>query len=61
MSPLLFYIHNKMIGVDIMKTVIKQDKKITITITYNNHPSQDAISNYAKKLKKTIDIKMPAS
>ena len=37
------------------------DKKITITITYNNHPSLDAIHNYAEKLKKTIDSKMPAS
>ena len=44
-----------------MKTIIKQDKNITITITYNNHPSQEAIKNYAEKLKKTIDSKMPAS
>ena len=44
-----------------MKTVVKQDKKITITITYTNEPSKDAIRNYAEKLKKTIDIKMPAS
>ena len=44
-----------------MKTITKQDKKITITITYNNHPSPDAIHNYAEKLKKTIDSKMPAS
>jgi hypothetical protein len=50
-----------MIGDNIMKTRIKQDKKITITITYNNNPSQDAIHNYAEKLKKTIDSKMPAS
>lgn len=50
-----------MIGVGIMKTVTKQDKKITITITYTNHPSPEAIKNYAEKLKKTIDIKMPAS
>ena len=44
-----------------MKTIIKQDKKLTITITYNNHPSQEAIQNYAEKLKKTIDSKMPTS
>lgn len=44
-----------------MKTIVKQDKKITITITYNNHPSNDAISNYAKKLKKIIDSKVIAS
>ena len=50
-----------MIGVDIMKTIVKQDKKITITITYNNEPSKEAIHNYAEKLKKTIDSKMPAS
>jgi hypothetical protein len=58
---LSFYIHNKMIGDGIMKTIIKQDKKLTITITYNNEPSDDAIRNYAEKLKKTIDSKMPAS
>ena len=50
-----------MIGVDIMKTIIKQDKNITISITYNNTPSQKAIRNYAEKLKKTIDSKMHAS
>ena len=50
-----------MIGRDIMKTVIKQDKNVTITITYTNHPSQDAIKNYVEKLKKTIDSKMQAS
>lgn len=44
-----------------MKTIVKQDKKNTITITYNNHPSQDAIREYAQKLKKTIDSKMHAS
>lgn len=44
-----------------MKTIIKQDKKITITITYSNHPSPDAIRHYAEKLKKTIDSKMQAS
>jgi hypothetical protein len=56
-----FFIHYKMIGDDIMKTIIKQDKKITITITYNNCPSQEAIRNYAEKLKKTIDSKISAS
>jgi hypothetical protein len=50
-----------MIGGSFMKTIIKHEKKITITIIYNNHPSQEAIHNYAEKLKKTIDIKMPAS
>ena len=44
-----------------MKTTIKQDNKITITITYNNVPSEDAIRHYAEKLKKTIDSKMTAS
>lgn len=44
-----------------MKTVIKQDDKITITITYTNEPSQKAIQNFANKLKNTIDIKVPAS
>ena len=41
-----------------MKTTIKQDGKVTITITYNNKPSEDAIRNYSHKLKKTIDSKM---
>lgn len=50
-----------MIGDGIMKTIIKQDKKLTITITYNNTPSDEAIRNYAEKLKKTIDSKMHAS
>ena len=40
-----------------MKTITKQDNKITITITYNNHPSKDAIKQFAQKLKKTIDSK----
>lgn len=44
-----------------MKTTTKQDKKITITITYNNIPSQEAIRQYAQKLKQTIDSKMIAS
>lgn len=42
-----------------MKTVVKQDKKITITITYNNKPSDEAIRDYAHKLKNIIDAKMP--
>ena len=50
-----------MIGVNTMKTTIKQDGKITITITYTNEPSQKAIRNFANKLKNTIDIKVPAS
>ena len=41
-----------------MKTITKQDGKLTITITYNNKPSEDSIRNYAYKLKKTIDSKM---
>ena len=41
-----------------MKTITKQDGKITITITYNNQPSEDALRNYSHKLKKTIDSKM---
>ena len=44
-----------------MKTIIKQDKKITITITYNNDPSQESIRQYARKLRQTIDSKMIAS
>lgn len=44
-----------------MKTTTKQDKKITITITYNNTPSPEAIKQYAQKLKHTIDSKMIAS
>ena len=39
------------------KTIVKKDNKMTITITYNNEPSSDAIKNYAQKLKKTIDSK----
>jgi hypothetical protein len=41
-----------------MKTITKQDKKLTITITYNNAPSEAAIKQYAHKLKKTIDSKI---
>ncbi len=41
-----------------MKATTKQDGKITITITLNNTPSEDAIKQYAHKLKKTIDSKM---
>jgi hypothetical protein len=41
-----------------MKTIIKQDGKIAITITYNNTPSKEAIKQYAHKLKKTIDSKV---
>jgi hypothetical protein len=44
-----------------MKTTTKQDKKLTITITYNNNPSDDAIKQYAKTLKKIIDSKVIAS
>ena len=40
-----------------IKTIVKKDNKMTITITYNNEPSADAIKNYAQKLKKTIDSK----
>lgn len=39
------------------KTIVKQYKNITVTITYNNEPSSKAIKNYAQKLKKTIDSK----
>jgi hypothetical protein len=61
MPPLFFLYNTKLIGVIAMKTVTKQDKKITITITYNNVPSQEAIRQYAQKLKHTIDSKMIAS
>lgn len=44
-----------------MGIIVKQDKNITITITYKNKPSKDAIQNYAEKLKKIIDSKMQAS
>ena len=44
-----------------MKTTIKKDKKLTITITYNNNPSDEAIKHYSQKLKKIIDSKMIAS
>lgn len=40
-----------------VKTIVKQYKNITVTITYNNKPSDDAIKNYAQKLKQTIDSK----
>ena len=41
-----------------MKAITKTySKNIIVTITYNNEPSQDAIKNYAQKLKKTIDSK----
>ena len=44
-----------------MKTITRQDKNITITITYSNNPSKDALKQYAQKLKKIIDSKMIAS
>ena len=44
-----------------MKTIIKTDGKITITITYQNKPSEKALGIYAQKLKHTLDIKVPAS
>jgi hypothetical protein len=41
------------------KTIIKNyPKNITVTITYNNTPSQDGIKAYAQKLKNIIDSKM---
>jgi hypothetical protein len=41
-----------------MKTITKTyPNNITVTITYNNEPSAEAIKNYAQKLKKTIDSK----
>ena len=49
-----------MIGVLDVKTIIKKDGKVTITITYQNEPSEKVISVYAQKLKNTIDIKVPA-
>ena len=39
----------------------KKDKKIAVTITYNNKPSDDAIKQYAQTLKKIIDSKVIAS
>lgn len=44
-----------------MKTITKQHNKLTITITYSNTPSKEAIREYANKLKQTIDSKMMAS
>ena len=49
-----------MIGDVNLKTITKQDKKLTITITYNNQPTDDAIRNYAQKLKQIIDGKLIA-
>ena len=43
-----------------MKTTTKQDKNITITITYNNAPSNHAVKQYAQKLKQIVDSKMIA-
>jgi len=41
------------------KTIVKHyPKNITVTITYNNEPSQDGIKTYAKKLKNIIDSKV---
>lgn len=44
-----------------MKTIIKKDKKLTITIIYNNNPSDESIKQYAQTLKKIIDSKVIAS
>ena len=44
-----------------MKTIVKKDKKLTITITYTNHPSEEAIKQYAQTMKKIIDSKVIAS
>ena len=44
-----------------MKTIVKKDKQLTIIITYSNEPSNDAIKQYANKLKKIIDSKVIAS
>lgn len=49
-----------MIGDLDLNKITKQDKKITITITYNNSPSDNAIKDYAVKLKQIIDSKMIA-
>jgi hypothetical protein len=49
-----------MIGGLNLKTITKQDKNITITITYNNKPSDNAVRNYAQKLKQIVDSKMIA-
>lgn len=53
-----FILLNKMIGVMNVKTITKKDKKLTITIIYNNTPSNDALRIYAEKLKRTIDSKV---
>ena len=49
-----------MIGDLSLKTITKQDKKLTITITYSNSPSDNAIKDYANKLKQIVDSKMIA-
>lgn len=49
-----------MIGDLTLKTITKQDKKLTITITYVNSPSDNAINDYANKLKQIVDSKMIA-
>ena len=43
------------------KTITKEYKHFTITITYNNQPSKEALKQYATKLKKIIDSKVIAS
>ena len=39
----------------------KKDKKLTVTVSCNNKPSDEAIKHYAQTLKKIIDSKMIAS
>lgn len=44
-----------------MTTKIKNyPNNITVTVTYNNSPSTDAIKIFSQKLKKLIDSKVPS-
>lgn len=40
-----------------MKTVKQYPNNINVTITYNNEPSDEALKQYALKLKEIVDNK----
>lgn len=42
-----------------MKIIKQYPNNITVTITYNNEPSPEAIKRYAYKLKEIVDNKIP--
>ena len=56
-SPLLFYLHYKMIGGIAMKITKQYPNNVVVTITYNNEPSSDALKHYAHKMKEIVDNK----